>query len=100
MVSGADGVHLAGEPRARQPEVERGEGGERLVERIRLRRDELRQLVEDALLLRLDRELRLAPRVAQLDHDERLDEQRLAAARLVVDDALDAAAASARTGTT
>ena len=38
-----------------------------------------------------DRELRLAPGVAQLDHDERLDEQRLAAARLVVDDALDPA---------
>ena len=34
-------------------------------------------------------DLRLAPGVAQLDRDERLDEQRLAAARRVVDDALD-----------
>ena len=35
--------------------------------------------------------LRLAPGVAQLDRDERLDEQGLAAARGVVDDALDPA---------
>ena len=35
--------------------------------------------------------LRLAPGVAELDGDERLDEQRLAAARRVVDDALDPA---------
>ena len=36
-----------------------------------------------------DRELCLAPGVAQLDRHERLDEQGLAASRLVVDDALD-----------
>src|SRR5205085_1453588 len=65
---------------------------ERLVERIGLVGNDLRQLVEDPLLLRLCLQLRLAPRVAQVDDDQRLDEQRLAAARLVVDDALDAAA--------
>ena len=61
------------------------------AERVGVAADERRQLVEDALLLGLDRQLRLAPGVAQLDHDQRLDEQRLAAARLVVDDALDLA---------
>ena len=48
-----------------------------------------RQLVEDAGDLLGLGDLRLAPGVAQLDRDERLDEQRLAAARRVVDDALD-----------
>ena len=53
--------------------------------------DERRQLVEDARDLLGLGDLRLAPGVAQLDRDERLDEQRLAAARRVVDDALDPA---------
>ena len=56
-----------------------------------MRADERRELVEDPLDLLLLRELRLAPGVAQLDDDERLDEQRLAAAGRVVDDALDPA---------
>ena len=51
--------------------------------------DERRQLVEDAALLLVDGRLGLAPGVAQLDDHQRLDEQRLAAARRVVDDALD-----------
>ncbi len=65
-----------------------------------MRGDQRRQLVEDALLFRLDLELCLAPGVAQLHRDERLDEEGLAAARLVVDDAADRLLASARTGTT
>ena len=50
---------------------------------------ERRQLVEDAGDLLGLGDLRLAPGVAELDRDERLDEQGLAAARRVVDDALD-----------
>ena len=65
-----------------------------------VRGDERRQLVEDPLDLLLLGDLRLAPGVAELDGDERLDEQRLAAAGRVVDDALDPARASALTGTT
>ena len=53
--------------------------------------DHRRELVEDALDLRRLRQLGFAPGVAQLDGDQRLHEQRLAAARSVVDDALDAA---------
>ena len=90
--SRSHGVQLGREPRAGDPEVEASPG------RRASRRaasaccgDERRQLVEDALLFGLGLELRLAPGVAQLDDDERLDEQRLAAARLIVDDALDAA---------
>ena len=55
----------------------------------RVGRDERRQLVEDPVDLLLGRDLGLAPGVAELDGDERLDEQRRAAARRVVDDALD-----------
>ena len=51
--------------------------------------DERRQLVEDPGDLVLLRQLGFAPCVPELDGDERLDEQRLAAARRVVDDALD-----------
>ncbi len=50
-----------------------------------------RELVEDPFLLRLGRQLRLSPGVGELDRDEGLNEQCLAAAGLVVDDALDAA---------
>ena len=71
------------------PEVEPGERVERLAERRGVGRDERRELVEDALDLLLLGDLRLAPGVAELDRDERLDEERLAAARRVVDDALD-----------
>ena len=63
-------------------------------------RHERGELVEDPGDLLGLRHLGLAPGVAQLDGDERLDEQRLAAARGVVDDALDPTAASALTGTT
>ena len=86
-----DPVHLGGEARAGTPEVEVGERRQVLAQGGHGRPDERRQLVEDALLLGLDRQLRLAPRVAQLDHRDRFDEERLPAARLVVDDALDLA---------
>ena len=88
---GARRVHLARELGLGGPEVELGEGAERLAQRPGVRADQRRQLVEDALDLRLLGGLRLAPRVAELDDDQRLDEQRLAAARRVVDDALDPA---------
>ena len=90
--SGADRVHLLGEPRAAHPVVEARERVERRDEALALAADLGRELVEDALLLRGRGELRLAPRVRQVDRDERLDEQRLAAPRLVVDDAPDATA--------
>ena len=88
----SDRVELARETGAGHPEVECRQGGERVVEGIGLGIDETRKLVEDPLLLRLDGQLCLAPDVAQLDDDQRLDEQRLAAARLVMDDALHLAA--------
>ena len=93
-VSGRTGVHLGGQRRLGRPEVEAGQRVERLAQRRpRWRADEGRQLVEDPLDLGPLGDLRLAPGVAQLDRHERLDEQGLAAARGVVDDALDPAAA-------
>ena len=79
----------AGEGRLGGPEVEPGERVERLAQGRPVRGHERRQLVEDPRDLLGLGDLRLAPGVAELDHDERLDEQRLAAARRVVDDALD-----------
>jgi hypothetical protein len=96
----ADAAKLAREARLRRPEVERRECLEGVRERRGLRGDQGGELVEDALLFDLDGQLRLAPRVAHLHRDERLDEQRLAAPRLVVDDAPHPALESARTGTT
>ena len=86
---GAAGAHLGGERRLGRPEVELGERPERLAQGVRVGRHERRQLVEDARDLLGLGDLRLAPGVAQLDRDERLDEQGLAAPRRVVDDALD-----------
>jgi hypothetical protein len=85
---GADGAHLARELRLGRPQVEPGERGEGLAQRPGIGADERRQLVEDALDLLPFGELRLAPRVAELDDDEGLDEQGLPAARRVMDDAL------------
>ena len=84
-----DPVHLRGELGLGGPEVEPGERAERLAEWLGVRGDQRRQLVEDPLDLLLLGGLRLPPGVAELDGDHRLDEQRLAAARGVVDDALD-----------
>ena len=89
---GAGRVHLGRERRLGRPQVEPGERVERRAQRLGVGRHERRQLVEDPRdLLRLGH-LRLAPGVAELDRDQRLDEQGLAAARRVVDDALDPAA--------
>ena len=89
--AGRIAVQLRGQLRLGRPEVELGERLERLARASsRWRPTSARQLVEDPALLLVDRGLRLAPGVAQLHDDERLDEQRLAAARRVVDDALDA----------
>ena len=87
-----DPVHLGGELRLGRPEVEPGERVERVAERFRVGGDQRRELVEDPLDLLLLGRLRLPPRIAELDGDHRLHEQRLAAARGVVDDPLDAAA--------
>ncbi len=85
---GPDAVHLGGQARLGGPQVEPGEGVERLPELRGVGRHERRQLVEDPLdLLALGR-LGLPPRVAELDRDERLDEQRLTAPGRVVDDPL------------
>ena len=86
---GPHAVHVRGQARLRDPQVEARERVEGLAERRSVRGHERGQLVEDAGDLLGLRDLRLPPRVAQLDHDERLDEERLAAARRVVDDALD-----------
>ncbi len=89
---GGDGVHILGQARLGGPEVESGQRIERFAELGRLAGHESGQLVEDALDLRLFGDLRLAPRVAELDGHERLHEQRLAAAGGVMDDALHPAA--------
>ena len=88
---GPDAVELRRELGLGAPEVESRERAERLPEGRRVRPDDGRQLVEDPLDLGLHRHLRLAPGVAELDGHERFDEERLAAARRVVDDALDPA---------
>ncbi len=87
-----DRIELARELRLRDPEIEPRHGLERLAQWRRVRADERRQLVEDSGDLLLFGDLCLAPGVAQLDDDERLDEERLPAPRGVVDDALDPAA--------
>ena len=83
------GPHLRGQRRLGRPQVEPGERVERLAQGLGVGRHEGGQLVEDARDFLGLGDLRLAPGVAQLDRDERLDEQRLAAARRIVDDALD-----------
>jgi hypothetical protein len=88
---GAHGVHLLGQAGLGAPEVEPCKGVEGLAERVGLAADEGGQLVEDPLDLGRLRQLRLAPGIAELDRDERLDEERLAAAGRVVHDPLDAA---------
>ena len=80
-----------GQARLGGPEVEAGERVQRLAQGLGLAADERRQLVEDPLDLRRFGHLGLAPGIAQLDGNQRLDEQRLAAAGGVVDDALHAA---------
>jgi hypothetical protein len=77
---GTGSVHVGRERRLGCPEIESGQRLERLAERHGVRRDQRRELVEDALDLFLLGDLRLAPGVPELDGDERLDEQRLATA--------------------
>ena len=86
---GPTGAHLARERRLGRPEVELRQRPERLAQGIGVGGHERGQLVEDARDLLGLGDLCLAPGVAQLDRDERLDEQRRAAPRGVVDDALD-----------
>ena len=85
------GIELIGEARPAEPEVEAGQGVQVGAQGLGVGADVGGELVEDPLLLRLGRQLRLAPRVGQLHRHERLDEEGLPAARLVVDDALDPA---------
>ena len=97
---GPDAVQLRGQLGLGGPEVELGERLEGLAQEQPVGGDQRRELVEDPLLLLADGRLGLSPRIAQLHDHERLNEQRLPAARGVVDDALDATRASARIGTT
>ena len=85
----ARAIHVGSETRLGRPQVEPGQRVEGLAQGRGVGPDERRQLVEDPRDLFLLRHLGLAPGVPELDRDERLDEQRLAAARGVVDDALD-----------
>ena len=85
---GPGGVHVGRQAGLGRPQVEPGQALERLAQRSGIGGDERRQLVEDPGDLLLLGHLGLPPGVAQLDGDERLDEQRLPAARGVVDDAL------------
>ena len=82
-------AHLAGELGLGRPQVEAGQRAKRLAERPGIRADQRRQLIEDPFDLLPLGQLRFAPGVAELDHDERLDEKGLAAPGRVMDDALD-----------
>ena len=73
---GPAGAHLARERRLGRPEVELRQRPERLAQGIGVGGHERGQLVEDARDLLGLGDLCLAPGVAQLDRDERLDEQR------------------------
>jgi len=86
---GPDRPHLARQVGLGRPEVEPRQRVERLPQVAGVGGHERGQLVEDPGNLLGLGDLGLAPGVAELDHDERLDEQGLAAARRVVDDALD-----------
>ncbi len=86
---GADAVHLGGEGRACRPQVETRQRIQGLAQGRGIGRDQGRQRIQDARDLLGLGDLRLAPGIAEFHHDERLDEQGLAAARGVVHDALD-----------
>ena len=89
--AGRIGIELVGEACPAEPEVEAGQGVQVGAQGLGVGADVGGELVEDPLLLRLRRQLRLAPGVGELHRHERLHEERLPAARLVVDDALDPA---------
>ncbi len=89
---GGGRIHLLGQSGLGGPEVEAGQGIQRLPERAGLRGHLGRQLIQNALDLGPLRNLRLAPGVAQLHGHQRLHEQGLPAARGIVNDALDMAA--------
>ncbi len=71
---GAGGVHLGREDSLGGPQVEARERVEGLTQTRPVDRDERRQLVEDARDLLTLGDLRLAPRIAELDRDERFHE--------------------------
>ena len=85
-----DAVHLGRERSFRGPEVEPGSASSvsRSASPLAATRADSSSRIRSTSSCLGD--LRLAPGVAELDRDERLDEERLAAARGVVDDALDA----------
>jgi hypothetical protein len=82
-------IHVAGEGGLGGPQVEPRQRIQRLAQGRCVRRDQGGQFVEDPGDLLGFGDLGLPPGIAQLHGDEWLDEQRLAAARGVVDDALD-----------
>ena len=85
-------VELLGQACLAHPQVEAGERIEVRLQCLGAGCDVGRELIEHPLFLGRGSELGLAPGIGQLDRDERFHEQRLAAAGLVMDDALDAAA--------
>ncbi len=91
-MSGAGRLHLRRKGGLGGPQVEPGERLERRGQRVGVGGHERRQLVQDPGDLLGLGDLGLPPGIAELDRDERLDEQGLAAPRGVVDDALHAGA--------
>ncbi len=77
---GPTATHLGRQRCLGTPQVEAGQRIERFQQRVRVGRHEGGQLIEDPGDLLGLGDLRLAPGVPELDRDERLDEQGLAAA--------------------
>ena len=88
---GPGGIEIGGQPRLGGPQVEPRQRPEGVAQRDGVGRHEGGQFVEDALDLVAFGGLRLAPGIAELDGNQRLHEQRLAATRRIMEDALDAA---------
>ena len=86
---GTGSAHVRRERCLCRPEIEMSQAAQRVTQVHGVRGDERGQLIEDPGDLLGLGDLGLAPGVPELDRDERLDEQRLAAARRVVDDPLD-----------
>ena len=85
--SGAVRALLLGQRGRRAGQVDLRQAFDAARQRVGLLADLLAQRAQDALDLALLFEDQRAPAIAHLDHGQRLDEQRGAAGRLIVDDA-------------
>ena len=88
----ADGVHLVAEAPLGEVQVKLGQRLDAPVKLVAVDRDAVAQVAQDPLDLVPLLGFQAPDPVAGLDDRQRLDEQRLAARRLVVDDPLDPAA--------